>query len=164
MYYYYDYDDYNNEDISIEGNDYIDLIETCFRFSSYFSFSFSSKIIEKGVVAQLVPFKQENVTHSSALEFRCYYECTDESKRLLLTHVNSLFDWIQHDGHDNPEDLTFYREDGSVFFWSETHEGCCAIYNDTDEDVSSVVKNRGWYYQDKNDKRVNYYAPIEYNR
>ena len=46
MYYYYDYDDYNNEDISIEGNDYIDLIETCFRFSSYFSFSFSSKIIE----------------------------------------------------------------------------------------------------------------------
>ncbi|MGM9680039.1 MAG: hypothetical protein ACI3XR_00890 [Eubacteriales bacterium] len=65
-------------------------------------------------------------------------------KELLLSRVTDLFDWIRTDERENPEDLTFYREDGSVFFWSETHEGICVLCDRVQEKVSQIVSKKGW--------------------
>ena len=156
MYYYHDYDDYKNEDITIEGEDYAELIETCFRYSSYFSLSFASKEIEQRVMKSLTPLRRDTENRSD-LKYRCFYKCTEEAKTLFLTNTNDLFEWrkLEFDNLFNPENPRFYREDGSVFFWSEIHEGNCYLYNNADEDVTSIVSKRGWQYKSKN--RVIFY-------
>lgn len=98
----------------------------------------------------LTPFRRDKEDGRSDLKYRCFYKCTEEAKQLFLTVTNNLFDWIQYYGNDNPENPRFYRENGSVFFWSEIHEGDCCLYNRANEDVSSIVSKRGWQYKEKN--------------
>ena len=69
---------------------------------------------------------------------------------------DSLFNWENVGGIKCPEDLTFYRNGDELFFWSETHEGVCAIF-DNGEDLSNIVSKKGWRQFDPNEP--NLYIP-----
>lgn len=50
------------------------------------------------------------------------YQTTPECVRVLCDTCSSLFEW---ENTDLPEDLAFYREDGTNSFGSVSHEGYC---------------------------------------
>jgi hypothetical protein len=52
-----------------------------------------------------------------------------------------MFAWT---GYIMPEDPTFYRPDGSIFFKSTTHEGELTLMPRGDEDVSNVLSSGRW--------------------
>lgn len=143
MYRFLDHDDDNCLELSIEGKDYAKLIETCFEYSAYFSFNIGF-LRRNGIESNIPkPYKvYEQYRHLAICDDIAVIECSEAAKQYLLHNVNELFEWI--DWHKNPEDLTFYRHDGSIFFWSLIHEGVCCIVERDDEDVSGVVKNHGW--------------------
>ena len=150
MFYFLDYDDGCRMDLTIAGQDYIDLIMTCFRYSSFFSLAFASEEIEQRVMSSISPFRRQVLYEGKyRRKFCCFYWCTDKAKQFLLTTATDLFEWIEFDDHNNPEDLVFYRDDDSVFFWSETHEGICALCNHAGEDVSVVTSKAGWRQYNK---------------
>lgn len=57
-----------------------------------------------------------------------HYLLTPQMKRMLQDQASSLFQWTWAWGHGNPDDISFYRPDGSVFFASLIHEGECTLY------------------------------------
>lgn len=151
MYFFRDYDDLNEEDLFISDADYIALIRLCISTCKYFTLSYTNENIAKKINKFLSPIRIRNIDDgNSRLTKLCIYECSDDAERFLTTYVNELFEWIEFEGYNNPEDIAFYREDGSIFFWSETHEGICAIIERDNEDVFNVIAKRGWTHYDKN--------------
>ncbi len=150
MYYFMDYDDITETDLTISGSDYIQLINVCFRYSTTLSLCFPSLELANKF-SKKTEMLCYTISENSDLnrKYKCYFPCSDLMKELLLSNVNDLFDWVQHDGKGNPEDLTFYREDGSVFLWSETHEGICVLCNHMQENVSLIVSKNGWNIRKK---------------
>ena len=146
MHYLRDFDDETMEDISIEAEHYKQLISLCFRYCTHFSLLFRDKSVEDNLMLP-TPLYRQNAGKYSNVEYLCFYACSIESQNFLLTKAN-LFDWLDTTTIRSPEDLIFYREDGSVFFWSETHEGICALFERNQEDVAMLVSQRGWVYYD----------------
>ena len=72
-----------------------------------------------------------------------YYRVCDKLCDILLKTTNHIFSWLNGWGYENPEDPTFYREDGSLFFTSTIHEGECTLFV-RDEDVSEILANKLW--------------------
>ena len=150
MYIYVDWDDDNpSAELDIQGEQYERLIDICFHHCSYFSLNEN----RSGVMFDL-PEKELEVwleQLSSPIRKKHLFFCSYEAKQYLLRKVNSLFSWITWGTHNRdikegilPEDLCFYRSDGSVFLWSETHEGICVICSKPEEDVSDIVSSEGW--------------------
>lgn len=163
MYYFVDYDDDEREDLFIKGDDYKQLIHVCCQYSTMFSLAITKNLQGMVIGAPKPIFCQPHreAEFGGMRQYVYYYSCTEESKRFLLSAVDELFSWFDIGDQHNPEDLTFYREDRSIFFWSETHEGVCALLNREEEDVSSVVKQRGWKYTDNRDKIPYLFNPAE---
>ena len=154
MYYFRDFDD-DMGDVQIAGAEYSALIKLCCIHSEYGSLTFTSQEQAKHFSKFLCIDKIEPINNvKERRKYRGYFRNSTETEQFLCTHVNEIFQWIDFDGYCNPEDLTFYRKDGSVFFWSETHEGICAIFNQKEEDISSIVSNRGWKYHNPQDGDV----------
>ena len=142
MYYLRDFDDKTQEEISVEGEHYIQLLDVCFQYCTHFSLLLRYFSVEH-VPLMPVPLRSGLSINGCC----CFYECSQENRNYLLTK-NDLFEWLDTESNPSPEDLTFYRSDGTVFFWSEIHEGICALFDRKDEDVAQLVSKRGWIYYD----------------
>ena len=82
-------------------------------------------------------FLFQNETKPSRRQF---FRCCKESRDFLLSETNSIFDFEW----PNPEDITFYRRDGSVLFDSVAHEGECSIFPELQEDISEILEYGHW--------------------
>ena len=144
------------EEYDIVGNDYVDLIKTCCLYSKTLFLRISGERING--ISELERFrisKGDNITfvpdHYYRMikcdkypdEFR-YYNICPELCDLLLHISNCIFHWIDGWGYHNPEDPTFYREDGSVFFTSVIHDGVCTLTPREDENVDHIVEKEHW--------------------
>ena len=157
-YYFLDYDDIKEQDLNIENEDFVSLIETCFKYSTRFSLVFRSIMDADSFNKGFMPLCVEKMTSSDEIRnFKVLYDCSQSNKNQLLKTTKKLFNLDVVNGCIIPEDLTFYRDDGKVFFWSETHEGVCAIF-DSNENVSEIVNKRGWHKFDP--QKLNLYVPM----
>ena len=152
---------FSNEDYEVAGLDYINLIRCCAQYCTHFSLVFWRSQLFEHYQLPIVPYlckatqwKQTRMPGYYEEHFKCYYQCTEDAVAYLYRRVNNLFDWVrdwkEKDSEtDNPEDITFYREDGSVFFQSITHEGECWIFPREGEYVDDIVSRPGWEKIDK---------------
>lgn len=139
----YIFTDYDDEEIA--ADDYVELIRLCCAFSKTFSLAFPSEAHIAQFSDRLVPQRCEQIDGTDPFrKYRCFFAVTEESEQFLATHVTEFFQWVHRGEYHNPEDLAFYREDGTLFLWSETHEGICAIFERASEDVTEIVKKEGW--------------------
>ena len=156
-YVFYDswWDGMNDYSYDITGDDYKKMIETCCKYSTVVSFIFFKKHSNINLAKELEPYRidcPDNITYTFSHyvrdlikneEIRYYRVCPELC--YLLTHcVGGIFEWIQGWGLNNPEEPTFYREDGSVFFTSTIHEGELYLTPRDDEDVSKIISIDGW--------------------
>lgn len=146
------YPDATIEDIC--GEDYIELLTTCFQYSKYFSLTYLDRARD---IPELDPFLVYSAyTHSwpgtrwtSEIGRFCVYRCTEETFQFLCNYVDSVLSWDAHFEHETPEDLAFYRSDKTLFFESVSHEGVCYLWNRPEENVFSVVSKNEWEFQEE---------------
>lgn len=141
-------------DLDILGDDYTILMEACFRYCASVSFRVHPYI---GFPARLLSHRLPISDNVDALYCKIgkmgihngfgilpylvgHFRLTDEVKDYILHESNTLFGWID----DNPEDIAFYRSDGSVFLHSCTHNGMCTLTPRDDEAISEIVSNQLW--------------------
>ena len=157
MFYFLDHDDSNSADLSISGKDYVSLIDTCFRYSVYFSLNIGF-LRRKSISIDLPkPYRiVENCKLPSINADIAILPCSETTREYMLHRVEDLFEWI--DWYNNPEDLIFYRQDGSIFFWSLIHEGVCCLVNRPQEDVTHIVSSSTWYEYSREQHPV-FYIP-----
>lgn len=150
----------NENDEDINGQDYIDYIELCFKYSQYVSlfyepFTAYGRPNSSGVseLKELQPYRIGCITKNdwpltTGIPCTvCIYSCEKDVKKLFETRVNSLFEWQSYwDGCHNPQDPTFFRKDGSVFSYTSIHEGFSEVYNREGEDVKVLASNPKWRY------------------
>ena len=144
-YRFYDTDSTGNAEYDISGNDYFKLIDVCCKYCSVVSFKIGNKSSE--CLEYLNPFlvkkdiKVNTGNKNQRDEIRFYSVC-DEMCKFLKEVSSSIFSWLYY--IINLEDLTFYREDGSVFFESSTHDGICDLIPKEDEDISEIISKGDW--------------------
>ena len=146
VYRYYYTDEYGFEEWDIEGNNYIELMETCFKYSSKLSLIFWDNFanpLEEVLKPFEIPQIESAVTNYSGSYVKCYKTCPELLDFMLKTS-DSLFKWINGWDYTNPEDPTFYRKDDSIFFASTIHEGECILMPKEDEDVFNIVCKEHW--------------------
>ena len=142
---------------NISGNQYIELLEFCFQYSNYFSLTFLHP--QSGTVnmrlgsekmEQLDPYIYDSFeTKDEPWYFegpnatiKIFYN-NEKTKQIILDHTNSLYEWSTYE-HRNPEDLSFFRSDGSVLFHLLEHEGLATIYNNDYEIVPEFALKTPW--------------------
>lgn len=156
IYDYYDTDELGNLEYDLCGDEYLLLLRICFMYSTSVSFIIcSSSVPELSSVHRdrgLVPlYVQKNYRNYSIQVSQIrHYRLTAQVQEAICKVTNSIFSWIDGWGHHNPEDLIFYRSDGSVFFSSTVHEGKCSLYVDENEDVSALISNEHWIQRNHN--------------
>lgn len=155
MFRFRDTDITGEEDRDITGQDYVDLIETCMRYCRIISMRVPPLVkpkcaclekyrLEKPLdIAYVYDHYYDKESRQAKEEIR-YYWLTPEVKDFLLNTADSVFKWICAWGYTNPEDLAFYRTDGSVFFYSTIHEGECVLAPNSDEDVVHIISDSFW--------------------
>ncbi len=160
MYYFLDWDEQTREELDIRGEDYDLLIDLCFRYCKTFSFRFP----EKADLPGRFPFKWSRVPDSPTLGPKddLLFSETGPDSRAFFKTIGSFFEETQYDNGNwtwITENLCFYREDGSLFLWSITHEGVCVLNNREKEDVLSLCANRGWEREDLRSGKKNIWIP-----
>lgn len=156
IYDYYDTDELGNLEYDLCGDEYLLLLRICFMYSTSVSFIIrSSSVPELSSVHRdrgLVPlYVQKNYRkYSIQVSQIRHYRLTAQVQEAICKVTNCIFSWIDGWGHHNPEDLIFYRSDGSVFFSSAVHEGKCSLYVDENEDVSALISNEHWIQRNHN--------------
>lgn len=172
-YTYYSSDTFTGEgDFDITGNHYQELLNLCFQYSAVMSFLIYDsnasylKDLEKFKIKRpqniTGSFEEHRETGESVQPYYQYYQVCEELKMLMFTISDSLFQFVHAWGYTNPEDPTFYRADGSVFFYSIVHEGECSFLPRDNEDISQILSmchwvvdsypydgKPGYYYQNK---------------
>ncbi|MBR6801021.1 MAG: hypothetical protein IKM61_04650 [Eubacteriaceae bacterium] len=154
-YVFTDTDESGFEEYDIEKDEYLSLLKICFRYSSTVSFRIWNEEVtalqslakfripptEKCVEAYSHYYK--SLDHMALKEIR-HYILSDEVKNYVLSVTDSIFGWINGWGYHNPEDICFYRHDGSIFFSSVIHDGICCLDVGEDEDADEILKNKLW--------------------
>ena len=138
----------------ITEEDYHNLINYCFQYSSALSFSFNGINDSKSSLPGFSPFSVMSLFPECCkrdggiiwLQHKKFYHLSDELRKRLLRKENSFFRWKLSSTKSvpEPEDLCFYRKDGSVLFWSCTHEGECAFFLRNDEIYPPIGADCGW--------------------
>ena len=152
---FHDWNPVSNEEYDISGTEYCDLIEICCRYSSTVSFIIKNKdepvclLLEKFRIEKPkninYHFKNYGLGELTNEEIGVlYYRVCPELNELMINDCDSFFEWINGWGYNNPEDPTFYREDGSVFLTSTIHEGEIKLTANEKEDVSLFVNDERW--------------------
>lgn len=119
-----------------------ELLNFCVTYGKYFSLVIGDNVavgfdqLEKWEISR-PQFPFQNETH---FEKRRFYSCSEASCNYLLSATDSIFDLE----YPNPEDIVFYREDGTVLVDSVAHEGECSIYPMLDEDASRLLDHGHW--------------------
>ena len=145
---FFDYDDATGSDIIIEGKAFQVLLDLCFRYSKYVSFltteadfkkypNLKSFLVDEKNMLFEVYNKHLRYSENASVSF---FYCTKECQNVIFGISKDLWAFIHGWGFSNPEDPTFYRSDGSVFFSSQIHEGHAAFYPREDEDISAFFK------------------------
>ncbi|MBQ6825743.1 MAG: hypothetical protein IJP34_03675 [Clostridia bacterium] len=149
IYNFYDTDSSGMAEYNICNEDYKVLLEICFKYCKTMSLIITnnnSKLLKKIEKFQIE--KSENIiykfNHYDNNVLIKYYQTCSELLEVLLNTTDNIFSWINGWGYDNPEDITFYRDDGSVFFTSIIHNGKCSLFVRKNEDVSLIIKNKLW--------------------
>jgi hypothetical protein len=151
VYEYYDTDIDGNEEYDIADEQYKNLISICGNYCTTLSLvitNHNSNLLNE-ISKYEIP-KSEKITfqytHYKNTDIVVkYYRVCEKLIDCILSNTNSIFCWINGWGYSNPEDPTFYREDGSVFFSSTIHDGICRlIVDESQEDVSNVISNHHW--------------------
>ena len=123
-YIFLDTDIYGQKEYDIRDNEYEELIYLCCKYCKIFSMVITNP--SNTVVDQLMPY-QTSAPNKVLLSFPdyddqkasiVYYRVCSEVREILTKAVGGIFEWIDGWGFTNPNDPTFYREDGSVFFTS----------------------------------------------
>lgn len=152
IFYNYDADPNIHTEYDICGQEYKTLVEICCKYCKTMSLRICKDSID--YVDDLEVFrceKPDNIdffhytTSLDAEDCIRYYRICHELKDLLEKASDSIMNWVSTWGYKNPEDPVFYREDGSVFFSSITHEGECILYPREDEDVRDIISNPNWH-------------------
>ena len=149
-----DTDDMTEDDYDIEGEDYRKLIDVCSQYCSVVSFDLYPEYADAQYLMQIHRhmIKRDNTYRRVVEEFgsyvtgsdtRYYTVCAEMCE--LLKKENNIFSWYwEQETPFHFENLTFYRDDETVFFESITHEGECYLYAKDTEDVSRIVSNEHW--------------------
>lgn len=152
------YISYRNEN-GIIGENFVLLLKKCFEYSTCFSLIFR----ENEDVATYPEIIQENISKyskydnfvikSGRVEMAYggtikYYKCCAETLALIRSISDNLFDFTYWFDILNPEDIYFYREDGTVLLATEIHEGRCFLFPREREDFSDVFEKIKWYTYD----------------
>lgn len=149
-YKFYDTDILGEKEYDICGRDYKELIHICCKYSSTMSLIITNQNSDLlGKIKEYQITKNNNITfsfnhydkNSTTIQ---YYQVCPQLCKILLNQTNSIFDWINGWGFSNPEDPTFYRQDGSVFFTSTIHDGECTLFVRDDENVENILSNTLW--------------------
>lgn len=159
LYKFYDANMMGTELYDISGLRYKRLLEACFRYCASVTMCvhlnsnvdlhsvehFRRKITPtiKAQYAHYGSFDDDDmdVTHTYRL---VRYLLTPEVKRLLMDRADGIFKWTYAWGNENPEDLAFFRPDGTVFFSSVVREGECTLHPEDGEDISLILRDPRW--------------------
>jgi len=163
-YTYYDYDPVSKEEFDIIGEDYIELMKLCVKYSKTVCFrkfihlEYNSHIPERLEKYRLQINENTIKPYYGNYRHSCFKTLTDEAKEQLyllelseeviewlLSITNDVWDWDRGADKLLPEDPVFFREDDSVFADSIIHNGEFSIYPRDGEDVSSVVTKDHWH-------------------
>lgn len=165
MYKFYDSDSTGKQEFDIVGLEYQDLLRTCFKYCSSFSVIIRLDNAEAIKTCQtlepyrieLTPSVQKVYEHYGSVppktqsiyinyEIR-HYKLLSNSLKILNSIADSVFKWTCAWGYNNPDDLAFFRDDGSVFFSSIIHEGECTLMPRSNEDITTILNNENWKKQ-----------------
>ena len=158
IYNYFDYDsDHPEIEYDITGEDHRTFLEICFKYCTVVSFKFTDNdALERQHRNDLEPFRIAppdwvyNLAHDPLWNWSVdmhFYRLCPELLELLQTIADGLFQWLDGWGYCNPENPIFYREDGSIFFTSEVHDGKGILAPRDDEDVSRLLSIEKWYLE-----------------
>ena len=134
----------NSGEFVLSGAHYCTLISKCIQYSSCFSLypcrlgDVMDKELAKWRVAPPIARANEGLR-------LLFYKSCSETYALLNKITNSLFGW-EDNTNKYSNDLTFYREDGTVFMETLVHEGECSIYPREDENVDDLLSFGNWIF------------------
>ena len=158
-YRFFDTDISGREEFDITGIQYINLLETCFLYCDTVAMCLSPQFekdlsfLQKYRVAITPTIKQQFCHYGKFLSGDTdpctnytivQYSLTAKVKEYILECTNAMFKWTYAWGYKNPDDVTFFRSDGTVFFSSIIHEGECTLYVKEYEDVSKITNDNRW--------------------
>lgn len=155
IYKFYDWNSYTDEDQNLSRNEYVELFRCCCKQCTVMSLIFRYKdtcfqddlekfrIVRPNNINYNFPHYNFANLNAEQIDVR-YYRISEELYKTLISSVQGIYDWIYGWGNKNPEDPTFYRDDGSVFFTSIIHEGELSLYVKENENVETIVSNNQW--------------------
>lgn len=159
IYKFFDSDITGQAEYDISGEQYQQLLRSCFKYCATVSVIISLNCLERVHLWEpyripVTPDVQKVYSHygvqmdgdackTDSYEVR-HYLLTSQMKRMLQDCTTSLFQWTCAWGHNNPDDISFYRSDGSVFFSSLIHEGECTLFLRENENLRAVISQEGW--------------------
>ena len=160
-------------DNDISGEQYKDLMKTCCKYCKILSLKYRKNVFNT-TREKLKKFESVNgplgrpfIEYYSRGEETVFYDVCEELLFCLLSLADNIFcDWIDGWRANGPDDPTFYREDGTVFLNTITHEGELTLRPRENEDVSHIISNIGWLTHDNDPRsyraefRVNYVPNI----
>ena len=165
-YYFYDsdwnYGGRGDVEYDIKGAEFRTLLEVCCRYSTHAAFAFCPLCDRKyreflspfempmpdAVSPKDYPTSENNDEPFTKPSFNRVYRTCPELVDALCAISDSIFTYLDGWGYCHPEDPTFYRADGSVFFSSTIHEGECRLTPHDNEDVSQIIANPLWVCYD----------------
>lgn len=160
-YTFFDTDGTGWAEYDITGEDYIELMKLCIKYSKTvcfrrFSYSISiPKHLEKyslQLTENVVkPYPYYRELSDLAKAELIYLELSEEVCKWILSATDNIWGWDHFSKDHLVEDPVFFREDGSVFSDSVIHNGEFSIYPRDEENVSSVISKGHWHYL-KNDE------------
>lgn len=160
-YMFYDTDFYGKEEYDIKGSDYVRLLSTCIKYSKSFScFIFDTEIVLPEFLEKYkMPLNKTVIdvyrryfsNFEDPLDRIFYLSLSPEVCSWIYSVTDRIFAWAFHEKPSCPDDPTFYREDGSIFFTSEIHEGYCTIFPRDNEDVNDIISVGIWDKVNDND-------------
>lgn len=148
IYAFYDTDIYGNEEYDIRGDSYEKLLRICCSNSSVLCLKFLfPDLIAADQLKAFEISKPKNITMISNSSCYCcvkFYRVCPELCDAMIGIAGGIFEWLCGWGFRNPDDPTFYRSDGTVFFVSEIHSGVCAIIPRKDECLEDILQVAPW--------------------
>ena len=139
----------HTEEYDMSGQDYINLLDTCFKYSQFFFFHYNKFeiIIPEWLNDYTVPVSNipavQNYQYCYALNSMCII-LNEKTIEWIRNVTDSMLSWVCTRNCKNPEDPVFLRDDLSLFFWSESHEGFFRIYVKDGEDINDILKTGLW--------------------
>ncbi len=160
VYKFFDSDITGHDELDISGEQYQQFLQTCFRHCATVSVliapDYDGNIdLWDAYRIPVSPNVQDVYCHYGIPSrekpdwINCYqirhYRLTAQMQHLIQAQANSLFSWTSYWGEHNPDDIAFFRSDGSVFFSSTVHEGECSLFLKENEDLNGILSQTHWF-------------------